>query len=183
MQNALKQVEQRKKEAEARVNEFNNLLARFKPLMDAGRLKVKISDGRMVVEVGTDILFASGSATLSADGKAAIAEVAQVLNGIEGKRYQVEGHTDNVPIKTGRYPTNWELAADRALTVVKAMIEAGLSPDRVSGASFGEFKPAVANDTPEHKAANRRIEIVIVPDLSTLPGFDELQKIGKPAQG
>ncbi len=178
MESALKQVEERKRAAEARVNEFKQLLARFKPLMDSGKLRVKISDGRMVVEVGTDILFASGSAQLSPEGKAAIAEVAAVLAGIEGKRFQVEGHTDNVPIKTAKYPTNWELAADRALTVTKTMIEAGLTPDRVSGASFGEFKPAAPNDTPENKARNRRIEIVVVPDLSSLPGFEDLQKLG-----
>lgn len=178
MQAALRVVEERKRAAEARVNEFKQLLARFKPLMDSGRLRVKISDGRMIVEVGTDILFASGSANLSPEGKAAIQEVTAVLASIEGKRFQVEGHTDNVPIKTSRYPTNWELASDRALTVVKTMIEAGMGPERVSGASFGEFKPAGPNDTDAGKAGNRRIEIVVVPDLSSLPGFEELQKMG-----
>jgi chemotaxis protein MotB len=84
-----------------------------------------------------------------------------------------------VGIKTAQYPSNWELAAARALTVVKTMVEAGLPADRISAASFGEFKPFKPNDTAEGKAANRRIEIVVVPDLSSLPGFDELKKVGQ----
>ncbi|MCA9546478.1 MAG: OmpA family protein, partial [Myxococcales bacterium] len=160
MQQALSELEQRKREAEARIAEFRELLARFKPLMDSGKLQVKLVDGRMVVVLATDVLFASGKAELSEEGQAAIAEVAGLLASLEGKRFQVEGHTDNVPIKTRQYPSNWELAAARSLTVVKAMVEAGLAPERVSGAAFGEFKPAAANDTDENKAKNRRIEIV-----------------------
>ena len=72
--------------------------------------------------------------------------------------------------------SNWELAAARALTVVKTMVEAGLPAERISAASYGEHKPARANDSQEGKAANRRIEIVVVPDLSSLPGFDELKR-------
>ena len=137
---------------------------------------MKIVDGRMVVALATDVLFGSGSATLSAEGKSAVAEVAAVLASIPDRKYQVEGHTDDVPIKTAQYPSNWELASARALTVVKAMIDAGVPADRISGASFAESKPAVANATPEGRSANRRIEIVVVPDLSSLPGFDELNR-------
>lgn len=177
MQRALAELEARKRAAEARVAEFRQLIDRFKPLMDAGRLRVKIVEGRMVVELATDILFGSGSADLSPDGKAAIAEVATLLTTIPDRRFQVEGHTDNVPISNARFPSNWELAAARAITVVKTMIEAGMPPERVSAASYGEYKPAAANDTKENKARNRRIEIVVVPDLSDLPGFDELNRM------
>lgn len=176
MQKALSDLAKRKAAAEKRIAEYKSLLARFKSLIDAGKLKVKIVDGRMVVELATDILFASGSAGLSKDGKAAIAEVAQVLATIPDRKFQVEGHTDNVPIKTPKFPTNWELAAARALTVVKEMVEASMPAERISAASFGEHKPALANDTPEGRAANRRIEIVLLPDMSTLPGFDELSR-------
>ena len=68
----------------------------------------------------------------------------------------------------------------RALTVLKTMTDAGMPGDRISAASFGDARPAVANDTSENKAANRRIEIVVVPDLSSLPGFDELQRAAAP---
>jgi chemotaxis protein MotB len=171
----LEELKKRKAEAEARIAEFKALLAKFKTLIDAGKLKVRIREGKMVVELATDILFRSGSALLSKDGKSAISEVAELLKSIPDRQFQVEGYTDNVPIKTSAY-SNWELASARALTVLKTMIDAGMPPERISAASFGDTKPAKPNDTPENKAANRRIEIVVVPDLSSLPGFDELQR-------
>ncbi|MCB9547460.1 MAG: OmpA family protein [Myxococcales bacterium] len=180
LQEALAELEKRKRAADARVAEFKSLLGRFQALVDAGRLRVKIVDGRMVVELATDVLFDSGKADLSDEGKEAITEVTGLLVGIPDRRFQVEGHTDNVPIKTARFPSNWELASARAITVIKTMIEAGMPTTRVSAASFGEFKPAETNETDEGRARNRRIEIVVVPDLSTLPGFEELQKIGAP---
>ncbi len=179
MREALADLKARKAAAEARVAEFRGLLERFKPLIDTGRLRVKIVDGRMVVAMATDILFPSGSAALSKEGRDAIAEVAKVLASIEGRRFQVEGHTDDVPIRTAKFPSNWELAAARAIHVVKAMIDAGMPPERVSAASFAEYKPAASNDTKEGRAANRRIEIVLVPDLSSLPGFGELQRMSE----
>lgn len=176
---ALTELQRRREAAEARVAEYKGLLDRFKSLIDAGKLTVKIVDGRMVVVLATDVLFASGSATLSKDGKAAILQVASLLASIPKRSFQVEGHTDNVPIATAQYPSNWELASARAINVVKAMIEGGMPAARISAASFGESKPSVPNDTPVQRAANRRIEIIIVPDLSTLPGFDELNKLEK----
>lgn len=176
---ALAELQRRKEEADARLAEFRALLDKFKGLIDAGKLKVKVVDGRMVVVLASDVLFSSGSAALSRDGKASIQEVAGLLASIANRKFQVEGHTDNVPIATAQYPSNWELASARALNVVKAMIEAGMPVDRISAAAFADSKPAAPNDTPEGKAANRRIEIIIVPDLSTLPGFDELKKINR----
>lgn len=173
---ALRELQRRKAEADARLAEFRSLLAKFKSLIDAGKLKVRIVEGRMVVVLATDVLFASGSATLSKEGKAAVAEVAQLLASIPNRKFQVEGHTDNVPTRNAQF-SNWELASARALTVLKTMIDAGMPTDRISAASFGESKPATSNDTPEGRAANRRIEIIIVPDLSTLPGFEELNRI------
>ncbi len=176
MTNALAELKKRKEEADARIAEFKGLLNKFKALIDAGKLKVRIVEGRMVVVLATDVLFSSGSANLSKDGKVAVAEVAGLLSSIPKRKFQVEGHTDNVPIATAQYPSNWELASARALNVVKTMIDAGMPADRISAASFGDSKPAVANDSNEGRAANRRIEITIVPDLSTLPGFDELNR-------
>jgi chemotaxis protein MotB len=174
MRKALDELAKRKAESDKRIAEYKALLARFQALIDAGKLKVKIVDGRMVVQLQSDVLFSSGSASLSKDGRANIVEVAAVLASIPERKFQVEGHTDNVPINTQQFPSNWELASARALTVTKAMVEAGLPAARVSAASFGAEKPAATNDTPEGKAQNRRIEIVVVPDLSSLPGFDEL---------
>lgn len=174
LENALVELRKRKAETEARIAEFKALLDKFKSLIDSGKLKVSIREGRMVVALATDILFPSGSATLSKDGKAAIAEVAELLKTIPDRKFQIEGHTDNVPTKN---KSNWELASSRALTVLKTMTDTGMPGERISAASFGDTKPAKGNDTPEDRAANRRIEIVLVPDLSSLPGFDELQRV------
>jgi len=176
MQLALADLERRRRQADARVAEFKQLLERFRPLIDTGRLRVKIADGRMVVELATDVLFASGSAKLSAEGKKAVREVAAVLASVPERGFQVEGHTDNLPIHTKRYRSNWELAAARAIRVVQAMVAAGLQPERVSAASYAEFKPAAKNKTAAGRKTNRRIEIVVVPDLSSLPGFEELKQ-------
>lgn len=176
---ALAELEKRKAQADERVAAYRDMLSRFQKLIDAGRLKVKIVNGRMVVELATDVLFASGKSDLSDGGKTALAEVGAVLKDIPERSFQVEGHTDNDPIKTAQFPSNWELGSARAVTVVRALIEAGVSAQRVSAASFSEFHPVAANDSAEGKAANRRIEIVVVPDLSQLPGFDELNAIGK----
>ena len=132
-------------------------------------------DGRMVLALPTDVLFASGKAKLSDAGKAAVTEVTAVLVTLHKRRFQVEGHTDNVPIKTHRYNSNWQLAAARALNVVEAMMEAGMTGARISAAAFGEYRPVAGNDSDAGKAQNRRIEIVMEPDLSSLPGFNELK--------
>lgn len=174
MRRAMQDLEKRRAEADKRIAEYRDLLARFKTLIDAGKLRVKVVSGRMVVELATDVLFPSGSARLSKEGTAAVSEVSTLLAGIPDKKYQVEGHTDDVPIKSAKYASNWDLAADRAITVVREMTSAGLAEGRVSAASFGSTAPVRPNDTPEGRAANRRIEIVVVPDLSSLPGFDEL---------
>lgn len=178
MKRAMDEMKQRQAEQRKRLQEFEDLTKRFKKLTDAGALSVKIIDGKMVVSLGSDVLFPSGSAKLSAAGMDALKEVTAQLKAISGKRYQIEGHTDNLPIATAVFPSNWELASTRALNVTKAMIDNGMPAERVSAASYGDTTPVQANDTPEGKAANRRIAIVIVPDLSTMPGYDELNKLG-----
>ncbi len=178
---ALAELQKRKEAAEARVSEFRSLLSKFKGLIDAGKLKVKLTDGRMVVVMASDVLFTSGSATLSREGQEAIAEVGKLLASIKDRKFQVEGHTDDVPIRTAQYPSNWELASARAVNVVRTMLEAGMPAERISAASYGESQPTATNKTPDGRAQNRRIDIIIVPDLSTLPGFEELQAVERGA--
>jgi chemotaxis protein MotB len=179
---ALAALRTREAQAAQRIAEFQELTNKFSALVDAGRLKVSVVNGRMVVQMQTDVLFDSGSARLSSEGRAAIEEVSGLLASLEERRYQIEGHSDDVPIHTTAYPSNWELAAARAISVVSLMVEKGMDPDRVSGVSYGETTPIAGNDTEEGKAQNRRIEIVVVPDLSQLPGFDELQRISSTSE-
>jgi len=140
---------------------------------------VKIIDGKMVVSLGSDLLFHAGSAKLSKEGTQAVKDVATQLAAIPDKRYQVEGHTDNLPISTAAFPSNWELASARAVSVVKTMIENGMTPDRMSAASYADTQPMQPNTSAEGRAANRRVAIVVVPDLSMMPGYDELQKVSQ----
>ncbi len=177
MRTALAEAAERERVAARRVAEFRDMLVRFKDLIDAGKLQVRLVDGRMVLTLPMDILFPSGSAKLAKDGHEALLAVGRGLATLPERQFQVEGHTDDVPIHTAVYASNWELAAARALGVVRALLEAGMDPQRVSAASFSEFHPTAKNDGDANRARNRRIEIVVVPDLSGLPGFRELQKL------
>ncbi len=180
MSRALAELAARKKAADDRIAEYKSLLARFAGMVESGKLRVKVVDGRLVVEMATDILFASGKATLSPQGKQAVMEVGSILATLGDRRFQVEGHTDDVPIKSATFPSNWELSSARAITVLKALIEGGMAPGNVSAAAFGDSRPTVPNTNVDARARNRRIEIVLVPDLSTLPGFDELNSLSSP---
>jgi chemotaxis protein MotB len=176
---AMEEMRLRREQEQKLIQEFKDLTAKFKTLTDSGALSVRISGGKMMVSLGSDILFPSGSAILSAEGKKTILEIAQRLNEIPEKSYQVEGHTDNLPIKTNIFPSNWELASARAISVLRNLIEGGLDAKRVSAASFGDTHPVAENDSVESRAKNRRIEIVVVPNLQNLPGYEELQKYTK----
>lgn len=143
-------------------------LARFRTLIDGGRLTVSIVNGRMVIHLPQDILFESGSATLSREGRQTLGEVGGVLAELNDRRFQVEGHTDNVPISTARFPSNWELAAARSLSVVHLLTEQGVSSEDLSGAGYGEHQPVASNENPEGRRRNRRIEIVMFPNLNLI---------------
>lgn len=176
LQEALADLSRRKAMADRRVAEARGLLARFKPLIDAGTLRVTLDAGRMVLSLPTDVLFDTGSARLSKVGKQAVTEVALVLReDFADRNFQVEGHTDDVPIHNEHYPSNWELASARALGVVKLMVSQGVAASTLSAASHGEHLPAKPNDGAANRAYNRRIEIILVPDMTSLPGFEELK--------
>ncbi|MGZ3659398.1 MAG: OmpA/MotB family protein, partial [Bdellovibrionota bacterium] len=179
MKKAMEEMKARQAEERKRLQEFADLTKRFKKLTDSGALSVKMVGGKMVVSLGSDVLFPAGSAHLSKDGAKAMKEVSAQLAAIPDKKYQVEGHTDNQPIATATFPSNWELASARSLQVVKTMIDNGMAPERVSSASYADTQPVQPNNTAEGRAANRRVAIVVVPDLSSLPGYDELQKMSQ----
>jgi chemotaxis protein MotB len=147
---------------------YEDVIGRFQSLIDGGKLSVSVSRGRMVIQLPQDILFGSGSATLGADGRRTLAEVGEVLAEFEERSFQVEGHTDNVPIATARFPSNWELSTARALSVVQVLVQAGVRPQNISGAGFGEFHPVGENDTPAGRRLNRRIEIVMLANLDVI---------------
>ncbi len=157
-------------EAEAREQNriYQDMLGRFQALIDAGQLSISIENGRMVLNLPQDILFDPGSARVGDEGRSALSSIARVLAEFPDRRFQVEGHTDNVPISTSRFPSNWHLSAARALSVVEILQENGCYPGNLSGAGYGEFRPRAGNDTREERALNRRIEIVMVPNLDII---------------
>jgi chemotaxis protein MotB len=169
----LDELRKQKAAAEARVQTFRNLIAKLRSMIDSGQLKVAIRGGRMLIALPNDILFDSGQTAVKPDGKNALAKVAQVLSTVGDRDFIVAGHTDNVPIRTTLFPSNWELSTRRAVEVVHILVAQGMAPKVLAAAGYGEFDPVVANDTPEHRAQNRRIEIVLQPNIADLPPLDE----------
>jgi chemotaxis protein MotB len=159
-----KKLEAAKAELEKKSDEYAALASSLRGEIEAGRIELMELRGRTTLQLKDKILFASGSATLGAEGRDALRRVAEALRNLQGKVIRVEGHTDNVPTGAGGpFPSNWELSTARALAVVHALKDAGVDPTRLSGAGFAEFQPISTNETPEGRSLNRRIEIVLVP--------------------
>lgn len=170
LQQRLQSLSAIEREVRERNRIYRDVLDRFASLIDGGRLSVSIARGRLVIQLPQDVLFPSGSATLVQEGRRTIEEVGAVLTEIDDRSFQVEGHTDNVPISTERFPSNWELSTARALSVVRLLVQSGLPPESVSGAGYGEYQPVASNETAEGRRLNRRIEIVMLPNLDVIAG-------------
>jgi chemotaxis protein MotB len=178
----LDELRKQKAAAEARLKLFDEFLAKFKKMIDAGKLDITVRRGQIVLALGTDILFDTGKTEIKDDGRASLAEVAEALKTVSGRRFQVAGHTDTVPIKTKEFPSNWELSTARAVAVVKLLTEKGVKSDALSAAGYAEFDPATSNANDKGRTKNRRIEIVIVPNIEELVKMPELRKeAGDPA--
>jgi chemotaxis protein MotB len=176
-QRALEELRAREAAQQARLATFRAMLERFRSMIDSGRLRVSIVRNRMVVELPDNVLFDSGQAELKPEGQATLAEIAGVLASIEGRVFQIAGHTDNVPIRSRRFPSNWELSTTRAVVVARFLIDTGgMTADRISAAGYADTVPIESNDTEEGRARNRRIEIVLMPNLDELPDLSSLSQ-------
>lgn len=162
------------KAAEARNAEYNKLLGKLAKMIDAGSLQVKIRNGRMLVNLSSDVLFSPGRATLKPEAVEAIEELAVTLVGFPDRKFQVIGHSDSTPIATARFPSNWELSSQRAIEVVKVLVNAGVPATMLSAAGAADSDPIAPNDTPENKTLNRRVELVFEPKIEELPGFNQM---------
>jgi chemotaxis protein MotB len=162
-----------KADLEKKSAEYEQLAGSLKEQISAGQIELTELRGKMTVKMKDKILFSSGSASIGKQGQAALKAVADALKNVQGKTIRVEGHTDNVPAKSTKYSTNWELSAARALAVVQFLQAQGVDPANLAAAGYGEFKPIASNDTPEGRSLNRRIEIVLAaaepPPESTPP--------------
>lgn len=132
-------------------------------------LSVEIKNGKVYVSLSDKLLFKSGSAAVESKGKEAIKLLAEVLQKNPDIDILIEGHTDNVPIKTAVYKDNWDLSVGRATTIVRILTdEYKIVPTRVTASGKGEFSPKVSNETAEGKAKNRRTEIILSPKLDEI---------------
>jgi len=158
-------------QAQKRLSSYQQLYDRFKALVDTGKLQVGFRNGQMVLKLPSSILFASGKAALSKGGKTALAEILAILLEFKDRRFMIAGHTDNVRIRSRRFKDNWHLSTARALSILEFMIEAGFDAKSLAAAGYGQFDPVASNDSEDGRQQNRRIEIVLVPDLSELPNL------------
>lgn len=159
--------------AEARSKVFRQLLARLQSMINSGKLKVEIRKGRMIVKMSDKILFDPGKVKLKEDGQAALKQLAEVLKDIQDRDFLVAGHTDNIPIKTRQFPSNWDLSAARAVQVVKFLQKEGVDPKHLAAAGYSENDPVEDNSTEDGRRSNRRIEIVLMPNIEELPQIDQ----------
>ncbi|MFN3596100.1 MAG: flagellar motor protein MotB [Rubricoccaceae bacterium] len=145
---------------------YEELLERLREAGVETQVQVDLTPGGLHLTIADSVMFASGEATLLPAAERTLALVAEVI-ARDVQSVAVEGHTDDRPIATSRYPSNWELSAARAAAVVRFLLDAedALEPARYQAAGFAEFRPRADNDTPEGRARNRRVEIT----LSTLP--------------
>lgn len=134
-------------------------------LREAGvyeHVTITIEERGAIVKFADQVLFDSGRAVLRLEALDILHEVAVVLNDIPN-HIRIEGHTDNRPINTVQFPSNWELSTTRATNVLRYLVEEeGISPTRISAAGYGEYRPIETNSTPEGRQANRRVDIVIL---------------------
>jgi len=135
----------------------------LRPLIDKGLITVTHNQFWVEVEINTSILFTSGSATLEKASFPALIKLADTLKDLPNY-IEVEGHTDNLPISTKVYPSNWELSAARAASVVHLFTRHQVSPERLSAIGYGEFRSIADNTTVEGRRKNRRVLVVILAD-------------------
>ncbi len=133
------------------------------PLIDKGLIKVTQDKLWVEIEMNTSILFPSADAELEEDAIPPLKEVAKVLKKLPNA-IDVEGHTDNLPINTEQFPSNWELSAARAASVVNLLAQNGVDPRRMSAIGYAQFRPIAANTTAAGRLRNRRVKIVILAD-------------------
>ena len=169
-QNKLSTQQTKLKETQIQVKQqsdaFNQMQDAMKNELASKQVAIKELEGKLTLTMVESILFDSGKAVVKKEGIEALKKVAEVLNNTKGQDIIVAGYTDNVPIGGKlalKYPTNWELSCDRAISVLKILTANGVDPKMLCATGFGEFRPIAENDTAEGRAKNRRMEIILMP--------------------
>ena len=140
--------------------------------IDDNQIKLAMMEKGLVITVVGDLLFDSGKAKIRSEAFPLLTKVSVILkDNMAQFNVGIEGHTDNVPIKQSGWKSNWELSTARALSVLHYLAtDQGISPERLSAIGYGEYRPLASNDTKEGRKQNRRVEIVILPNVSKVKG-------------
>jgi chemotaxis protein MotB len=146
-------------------NSISNALINYQ----TDELYVYVKDGKVYVSLMEKLLFKSGSDVVGTKGISALKSLAKVLNDTKDINVMIEGHTDNVPIKTKKYEDNWDLSTARATSIVRILVkDFGVDPKSVTASGGGKYHPIKTNDTEVGRSGNRRTEIILSPDLKEL---------------
>jgi chemotaxis protein MotB len=173
---ALEDYRRRAEQLEQIKKRFEVLRDKLAALTKLG-LNVTTRNNRMVIQLPGDVLFDSSRETLKKEGQDILLKVAEVIRndaGLSARSFQVAGHTDSAPLQGGRFKDNWGLSVMRAREVLTFLIQptdksgGGLSPSKWSAAGYGDTDPVKPNDSPENKQANRRCELVVVPNMEEM---------------
>ncbi|TGL59521.1 OmpA/MotB family protein [Leptospira sarikeiensis] len=156
--------EDQKRELNRLAEQANKLESKLSGEIAKGQIRLKRSHNRLIIQIDDQISFDSGSADLKKQIFPALEKIKEILAEYSGNLIIVEGHTDNIPIKTKKFNDNWQLSTERALSVLRFLLESkNLDARNFSAAGYGEHQPVVSNDTPENRALNRRVDIVLEP--------------------
>jgi chemotaxis protein MotB len=169
---ALNEMRQMLNRQDSITRQLNDVLRNAMLGFKADELSVEIKNGKVYVSMSDRLLFKSGSAAIEEKGKEALKLLAGVLDKNPDIEILVEGHTDNVPIKTAVFKDNWDLSVARATSIVRILTDDhNITPTRITASGKGEFLPRSTNETAEGRALNRRTEIILSPRL------DEIMKL------
>ena len=159
----------------------NNLHQALNDLIEAKVIVVRETPFWLEIEIQTDLLFASGTSSLSQPARDILTRLAAVLARFPNP-IRVEGHTDNLPISTPAFPSNWELSAARAASVVHLLMERGIAPSRMAVIGFGEYRPLAGNGNAAGRNRNRRVQLIIPARNANIPLLrEDLLPAGKQA--
>lgn len=178
------------KEKEQERQKQQEMETQMRSALESKDVTISELQGKLTVNILDRVLFASGEAELKPEGEQVLAQVASVLTQHTNRQIYVIGHTDNVPIRGtlyGRFSSNWELSTARATAAVRYLTEkAGVNSGMLAAVGYGEYHPIASNATPEGRAKNRRIAIVIVPEnflpLESRESGDKQQSIPAPTE-
>jgi chemotaxis protein MotB len=168
LRDRIEKLEDMNAEQEKAINELSQqadqIENQLRAEIESGEITLKRYKTKTIINIDNSILFASGQAMLKKKIRKSLVKIAQAINKYPENNIQIEGHTDNVPIHTEKFPSNWELSSARALAVLRFFADnTDMDPRKLSAVGYGEYHPLAPNDTKQNKRMNRRVDIVILP--------------------